>query len=112
MFEKLDRMRDELEKAKQRRADADAKVKQLEAKLKVAENNQIIADVSAMKLSPEQVSQFLAMLASGQLNVPGEVASGNVTVFTSNNTVTEEEQEELLYEDDDDEEDDDEETTY
>lgn len=53
MYEKLDKMRAELEKAKQRRADADAKVKTLEAKLKEAENNQIIADVSAMKLSPE-----------------------------------------------------------
>ena len=59
MFERLDKMRAELEKAKQRRADADAKVKTLEAKLKEAENNQIIADVSAMKLSPEQVAQFL-----------------------------------------------------
>ena len=112
MFEKLNRIRDELERAKQRRAEADAKVKQLEAKLKAAENNQIIADVSAMKLSPEQVSQFLAMLANGQINVPGAVVEGNTSVLSDSGKTEDEELEELLYEEDDDEEDDDEKTTY
>lgn len=111
MFEKLNRIRDELEKAKQRRAEADAKVKQLEAKLKAAENNQIIADVSAMKLSPEQVSQFLAMLANGQLNVPSAVVEGNASVRIGSEKIEDEELEELLYVEND-EEDDDEKTTY
>lgn len=82
MFERLDKMRAELERAKQRRADADAKVKTLEAKLKEAENNQIIADVNAMKLSPEQVAQFLKLVASGQLNVPEAVQQSTETKVT------------------------------
>lgn len=67
MYEKLDKLRAELERAKQRRADADAKVKQLEQKLKEAENTQILADVGALKLTPEQLARFLQLAASGQL---------------------------------------------
>ena len=82
MFERVDKMRAELERAKQRRADADAKVKTLEAKLKEAENNQIIADVSAMKLSPEQVAQFLKLVASSQLNASEAVQQSTETKVT------------------------------
>ena len=67
MYEKLDKLRAELDRAKQRRADADAKVKQLEQKLREAENSQILADVGALKLTPEQLVQFLQLAASGQL---------------------------------------------
>lgn len=67
MYEKLDKLRAELDRAKQRRADADAKVKQLEQKLREAENSQILADVGALKLTPEQLAQFLQLAASGQL---------------------------------------------
>ena len=67
MYEKLDKLRTELGKAKQRRAEADAKVKQLEQKLKEAENTQILAEVGAHKLTPEQLAQFLQMAAAGQL---------------------------------------------
>lgn len=73
MYEKLDKIRAELERARQRKADADAKVKQLEQKLKDAENMQILADVGALKLTPEQLAQFLQMAAVGQL----PVAQGN-----------------------------------
>lgn len=67
MYEKLDKLRAELEKARQRRAEADAKVKQLEQRLKDAENTQILAEVGALKLSPEQLKTFLEMATSGQL---------------------------------------------
>lgn len=67
MYEKLDKLRAELEKARQRRAEADAKVKQLEQRLKDAENSQILAEVGALKLSPEQLKMFLEMATSGQL---------------------------------------------
>ena len=67
MYEKLDKLRAELEKARQRRAEADAKVKQLEQRLKDAENTQILAEVGALKLSPEQLKMFLEMATSGQL---------------------------------------------
>lgn len=87
MYEKLDKIRAELERARQRKADADAKVKQLEQKLKEAENTQILADVGALKLTPEQVAQFLQMAASGQLPVaqsnpgagPATIAATEVT---------------------------------
>ena len=69
MFERLEKLREELERAKRRRADADAKVKALEEKLKEAENTQVLADVNALKLTPEQVAQFLQLVASGQLPV-------------------------------------------
>ena len=69
MFERLEKLREDLERAKRRRADADAKVKALEEKLKEAENTQVLADVNALKLTPEQVAQFLQLVASGQLPV-------------------------------------------
>ncbi len=69
MYEKLDKLRAELEKARQRRAEADAKVKQLEQRLKDAENSQILAEVGALKLSPEQLKMFLEMATSRQLEV-------------------------------------------
>lgn len=79
MYEKLDKLRAELGRAKQRRAEADAKVKQLEQKLKEAENTQILADVGALKLTPEQLAQFLQMAAGGQLEAPqSAVLQGSV----------------------------------
>lgn len=71
MYEKLDKLRGDLDRAKQRRIEADAKVKALEDKLREAENNQVIADVTALKLTPEQVAQFLQLAASGQLPMSG-----------------------------------------
>ena len=79
MYEKLDKLRAELDRAKQRRADADARVKQLEQKLREAENSQILADVGALKLTPEQLAQFLQMAASGQLPVAQVNPVTNVT---------------------------------
>lgn len=79
MYEKLDKLRAELDRAKQRRADADAKVKQLEQKLREAENTQILADVGAMKLTPEQLAQFLQLAASGQLHMAQNSPGANVT---------------------------------
>lgn len=84
MYEKLDKIRADLERARQKRAEADAKVKQLEQKLKEAENTQILADVGALKLTPEQLAQFLQLAASGQLPMAGKVAStSNMTKNTS-----------------------------
>ena len=79
MYEKLDKLRAELDRAKQRRADADVMVKQLEQKLREAENTQILADVGAMKLTPEQLAQFLQLAASGQLPTAQHSPVVNVT---------------------------------
>lgn len=100
MYEKLDKLRAELGKAKQRRAEADAKVRQLEQKLKEAENTQILADVGALKLTPEQLAQFLQLAANGQLPMaqPAVVQEG----FTARQNTEDDDYEES--EDFDDEE--------
>ena len=67
MYERLDKLRGDLERARRRRAEADAKVKTIEEKLREAENTQVLADVNALKLTPEQVAQFLKLVASGHL---------------------------------------------
>ena len=59
MYAKLDKLREDLKKAVAKREAADAKVKQLEAKLKEEENQQIVSDVASYNLSPEQLAQFL-----------------------------------------------------
>lgn len=100
MYEKLDKLRAELDRAKQRRADADAKVKQLEQKLREAENSQILADVGALKLTPEQLAQFLQLAASGQL--PAE--QSNPVVSATLVSATEENDDYEESEDFDDEE--------
>lgn len=100
MYEKLDKLRAELDRAKQRRADADAKVKQLEQKLRAAENSQILADVGALKLTPEQLAQFLQLAASGQL----PAAQSNPVVSATPVSATEENNDYEESEDFDDEE--------
>ena len=60
---------------KERRALLYAKVKQLEAKLKEEENQQIVSDVASYNLSPEQLAQFLQLANSGRLQ---EMLSGQV----------------------------------
>ena len=67
MYAKLDKLRDDLKKAIAKRDAADAKVKQLETKLKEEENLQIVSDVASYNLSPEQLAQFLQLAGSGRL---------------------------------------------
>ena len=66
---------EDLKKAVAKREAADAKVKQLEAKLKEEENQQIVSDVASYNLSPEQLAQFLQLANSGRLQ---EMLSGQV----------------------------------
>lgn len=75
MYAKLDKLREDLKKAVAKREAADAKVKQLEAKLKEEENQQIVSDVASYNLSPEQLAQFLQLANSGRLQ---EMLSGRV----------------------------------
>ena len=100
MYERLDKIRLDLEKAKQRRAEADAKVKQLEQKLKEAEASQIVADVGAMNMTPEQLGEFLALIQSGGLH---ELLSGKTKAATTEEGSNEtEDNNENLYEDEED----------
>ena len=68
MYEKLDRLRADVERLKTRIEDDKAKLKAAEQKLHEAENSQILADVGAMNLSPEQLAEFLQLVKCGQLN--------------------------------------------
>ena len=67
MYAKLDRLREELEKAREKRNVAEAKVKQLEEKLRQEEGRQIVSDVASYNLSPEQLAQFLELAGNGNL---------------------------------------------
>ena len=67
MFERLEKYREELAKAKARRADLDAKIKDLERKCKEEENAQIHGMVHAMNMTPEQLQKVLTKAAEGKL---------------------------------------------
>ena len=67
MYAKLDKIRADLQKAIAKRDEDDRKVKQLEEKLRQEEAAQIVNDVTAYNLSPEQLAQFLQLANSGQL---------------------------------------------
>ena len=79
-YERIERLRDDLKRAKKRKEEADLRVKNCEARLHDAENNQIIAEVNALKLTPEQVAKFLQMAAQG------EVSKGMDNIISENNT--------------------------
>lgn len=73
-YEKLERMREEIRKDKERIAAMQEQVRAKEARLRDAENTRILADVCAMKLSPEEIGSILDMIQAGKLS---EVVSGN-----------------------------------
>ena len=66
MYEKLDKLRAEVERWRRKLEDVRGKLKEAEEKLKEAENTQILADVNALNLSPEQLAEFLKLVASGK----------------------------------------------
>ncbi len=70
MFEKLDKLREEVRRCEKRRDEANERLKAAQAKLKDAEASQILSDVGALKLSPEEVAKLLQLAASGQFSVP------------------------------------------
>ena len=67
MYEKLDRLREDLKNAERRKKSADERLKLAQDRLKEAESAQILSDVGALNLTPEQVAKFLQMAARGQL---------------------------------------------
>lgn len=81
MFERLDKLREEVRRCEKRRDEANERLKAAQAKLKEAEASQILSDVGALKLSPEEVANLLQLAASGQLTIPG--ATGNTTPDTT-----------------------------
>ena len=62
---RLNRLRDELKKARKRRDEWDVKVKDLERRYKEAENTCIHDMVHAANLTPEQLSELIRAASSG-----------------------------------------------
>lgn len=90
MYEKLDKLRADLKRAREKKTEIDTKIKHLEQRLKEAEEAQILADVKQMNLSPEQLAKFLQLAVSGQLPMPGkEDAEVCVSEERSNMTLEE-----------------------
>ena len=80
MYEKLDKLRAEVKRWEQKIEDDKAKLRIAQEKLEKAENEQILADVGALKLKPEQLAEFLMLATSGKLGAAG---SGNAFVEKS-----------------------------
>jgi hypothetical protein len=74
MYERLDKLRAEVERCKRKVEDDRLRLKAAEQKLQEAENSQILADVGALNLSPEQLADFLKLVANGQVGSAGTVS--------------------------------------
>lgn len=103
MFAKLDKLRADLQKAIDKRDEAEEKVRQLEEKLKQEEATQIVNDVTACNMSPEDLNKFLALVNSGQLQaiLNGGAATTPVATQTANsyNTTEKDDSEDIEDED-------------
>lgn len=75
MYEKLDKIRAELARARKRRKEAEVREQRLEEKLREAEGEQILADVAAFKLTPERLAELLQMACGGNRPVNGITSS-------------------------------------
>ncbi len=84
MYERLDKLRAEVERCKRKVEDDRLRLKAAEQKLQEAENTQILADVGALNLSPEQLADFLKLVANGQVG-----SAGTVSTVTAVNKETE-----------------------
>ena len=91
MYEKLDKLRADLERAREKKSEIEAKIKNLEQRLKEAEEAQILADVKALNLSPGQLARFLQMAANGQLAVPSKEGVEKITAPEEQEEWTDEE---------------------
>ena len=77
MGAKLDRIGADLEKARRKRAEWDAKVKDLERRYREEENSEIHELVHAANLTPDQLSELLRMFAVDMVPKPETINSMN-----------------------------------
>ena len=92
---RLSRLREELEKARRKRDEWEAKVKDLERRYKEAENTCIHEMVHAASLSPEQLAELIRAASAGM--IPGVAALPGQAEYGSDDagdTETEEEEKE------------------
>ncbi len=66
MYENLDKLRAEVKRCKKKIEDDKARLRIAEDKLQRAEHSQIIADVKAVNLTPEQLAEFLKLVSAGK----------------------------------------------
>ena len=98
MYEKLDKLRAEVERCKKKIEDDKLKLKQAEARLQEAENSQILSDVGALNLSPEQLAEFLKLATSGKLTASG-TSIGNTDRSTTDEAETDDYNETEVFDD-------------
>lgn len=77
MGAKLDRIGADLEKARRKRAEWDAKVKDLERRYREEENSEIHELVHAANLTPDQLCELLRMFAADMVPKPETINSMN-----------------------------------
>ena len=77
MGAKLERIGADLEKARRKRAEWDAKVKDLERRYREEENSEIHELVHAANLNPDQLSELLRMFAEDMVPKPKTINSMN-----------------------------------
>jgi Skp family chaperone for outer membrane proteins len=90
MYEKLDKLRDEVKRYEKRVADAQSKLKAAQEKLKEGEASQILSDVGALKMSPEELARVLELVKSGQLNQGAAANTETKTTYTGSYSKDEE----------------------
>ena len=96
MYENLEKLRDEVKRCRKRIENDKARLKFAEDKLDRAENSQIVADVKAVNLTPEQLAEFLKLVTSG--------TAGNAVKAVTEESVYDDTDEENETEDFEDEE--------
>ena len=79
MYERLDKLREEVKRCEKRRDEANERLKAAQARLKEAEASQILSDVGALKLTPEEVARLLQLAASGELSIPDTEKNSTMT---------------------------------
>ncbi len=77
MGAKLERIGADLEKARKKRTEWEAKVKDLERRYKEEENAEIHDMVHAANLNPEQLSELLRMFAADMVPKPETINAMN-----------------------------------
>ena len=77
MGAKLDKIGADLEKARRKRAEWDAKEKDLERRYREEENSEIHELVHAANLTPDQLSELLRMFAADMVPKPETINSMN-----------------------------------
>ena len=83
---RLNRLRDELHKARKRRDEWDTKVKDLERRYKEAENTCIHDMVHAANLTPEQLAELIRAASSGlPWSLPASAAVTEVETDNADN---------------------------